>query len=363
MIPISGGKFGEGALPQVSAATTSTLASKDLAQNGQTEKFSDVWKKIQAEYGAKQEKPREIKKSLGKDDFMKIMVTQMQHQDPTNPFKAEQMAQQMAQYASVEQLQNINQNVSKMGNQNQPLERLAMTNLIGKTVTVDRERFPYKEGTKLPLGFTLPREASQARISIKNEAGEEIFGRDLGAQKAGPGTFLWDGILANTLPAKSGNLSYHLEAKDAKGADIPIDPRAKVQVVGLSFEGKEPILLVGDPSRPDSVAMSAISKIEADAPMVSRAAPQAVISAMPNQHDLAIDMAQSRSAERNGPAQAAEVAEVQKPQNNYFTFLRGEGSKTIESQSEQESLRAAGEGTYRGPREERGFPNGLGGGE
>src|SRR6476619_2933183 len=88
-----------------------TAGTKDAA--GST-KFGDVYSQIQAKFGEKAEKPREIKKTLGKDDFLKIMVAQMKNQDPTNPFKAEQMATEVAQFTSVEQLQNVNQNLAKM---------------------------------------------------------------------------------------------------------------------------------------------------------------------------------------------------------------------------------------------------------
>ena len=64
---------------------------------GTPPRFQDVWKDIQQKYGEKPKTPREIKKSLGKDDFFRIMVTQMKNQDPTKPFDAEKMAQEIVQ--------------------------------------------------------------------------------------------------------------------------------------------------------------------------------------------------------------------------------------------------------------------------
>src|SRR5690348_3349633 len=93
-------------------------------------KFDDVWKKIQAEYGEKPKEQKVHKKSLDKDDFMKIMISQMKNQDPTKPFEADKLASEIAQIASIEQLQNVNQALKKLESQNRPLERLAMTNLI-----------------------------------------------------------------------------------------------------------------------------------------------------------------------------------------------------------------------------------------
>jgi flagellar basal-body rod modification protein FlgD len=377
-------------------AGRSSAASKE---NPTEPKFGDVWKNIQAQYGAKAEKPREIKKTLGKDDFLRIMVTQMKHQDPTNPFKADQMAQQMAQYASVEQLQNMNQSMTKLTTQNQPLERLAMANLIGRSVTVDKERFPHTEGNKTPLSYVLPRDAAEARVSVIADSGEVVFSKELGPQKKGTGSVIWDGLKANTLPAKSGNYTFKIEAKDSSGIDIPIDPKANVRVVGISFEGKEPILLVGDPTRPEKVPMSSVSKIESDpsaglipgAQSLAQASREAGLSSAsssqssPAVHEDALALHRAKMAERRGanrginPAEplitdevearqadaqeaaAAAAATPQRAAPNYFTFVKGEGSKNIDPAQIQDSLRAERGAVGHAPQEERGFPNGLGG--
>src|SRR5580698_10157728 len=90
----------------------------DRAEAETAPQFGEILQKVQSQYGAKPEKGREIKKTLGKDDFLRSMITQMKNQDPTNPFKAEQMATEMAQFTSVEQLQNVNQNLAKMSQAN-----------------------------------------------------------------------------------------------------------------------------------------------------------------------------------------------------------------------------------------------------
>jgi flagellar basal-body rod modification protein FlgD len=158
----------------MNAPSGGSLQSKDSDRPSTDPQFGDVLSKIQSQYGAKADKPREIKKTLGKDDFLKIMITQMQHQDPTNPFKAEQMAQEMAQFTSVEQMQNMNSSLKQMAQQHNPLEKLAMTNLIGKTVTVDRDRFPHSEGENESLSFK--------KISARKRAAK-ILSRGMASRK------------------------------------------------------------------------------------------------------------------------------------------------------------------------------------
>lgn len=242
----------------------------DQKVSSTTPKFGDVYQQIQAKYGQKAEKPREAKKTLGKDDFMRIMITQMKNQDPTNPFKAEQMATQVAQFTSVEQLQNVNQNLNKMGSQNKPIEQMVMTGMIGKTVTIDRDRFPHTEGENDSLGFTLPKSADSTVVSVINGSGEVVFTKDLGKQNAGEVNWVWDGLKNNSLPAKTGDYTIRVEAKDERGQTIPLSSKAQARVIGVSFEGLEPVLLVGDSAHQEKITMRNIVRVDQDQSQANR---------------------------------------------------------------------------------------------
>jgi flagellar basal-body rod modification protein FlgD len=224
-------------------------------------KFSDVYKNIQSQYSEK-DKPREIKKTLGKDDFLKIMVTQMKNQDPTNAFKAEQMAAQLAQFTSVEQLQNIDQNISKVLGKNKPIENMAMTHLIGKKVTIDKDKFNHTEGKSDQLNFNIPSDVYSLQIDVKNDSGEIVFSKDFGPTKQGSFDFNWDGVRSDLKVASSGNYSIQMDGKDQSGKKIDISARKTAQVMGVSFEGVDPVFLVGDAKHQDKITMKNIIKIE-----------------------------------------------------------------------------------------------------
>ncbi len=237
----------------------------DITESSTAPQFGEIYKQIQTKYGEKPEKAREIKKTLGKDDFLRIMVTQMKNQDPTNPFKAEQMASEIAQFTSVEQLQNVNQNLSKISSQNRPMEQMVMTNLIGKYVTIDKERFPHIEGQSEVLNFKLPRDASVVQVSIVGENGEIVLEKAIGEQKSGDNSFSWDGLKSNSIPAKSGNFMFRIQAKDSRGKTIETNPQIQARVIGVSFEGGEPVFLVGDSKHQDKVTLRNLVRIELEA--------------------------------------------------------------------------------------------------
>ena len=286
---------------------------KDQKTASTEAKFGEVLQQIQAKYGAKTEKPREIKKTLGKDDFLRIMITQMKNQDPTKPFNADQMAQQMAQYTSVEQLQNVNQNLTKMQNQNQPLERMAMTNMIGKVVTVDRERFPHTEGSHESLAFALPKNSKSVKVAIISEKGETVLEKDVGALKAGENAFTWDGVGSNTVAAKTGNYMIRVEAKDEKGMAMQTNPQTTARVVGVSFEGPEAVFLVGDARHQDKIMMKNIVRIETDPGQAQMIAPQMMLP-------QATGVATGAAAQMPGAGAIPP---------NFIAFQKGEGSATL----------------------------------
>jgi flagellar basal-body rod modification protein FlgD len=86
---------------------------------------------------------RTVKTELDKDDFLKLLITQLTHQDPLNPMEDKEFIAQMAQFSSLEQLTNLNAGLESMTN-------FAMTNAvnyIGRTVTFynsDGEELSYK---------------------------------------------------------------------------------------------------------------------------------------------------------------------------------------------------------------------------
>lgn len=74
-------------------------------------------------------------KTLGKDDFLRLFVTQMQHQDPLNPTDSAEFTAQLAQFSSLEQLTNINGRLEDLSMYQNSLHNTLTTTLIGRKVT------------------------------------------------------------------------------------------------------------------------------------------------------------------------------------------------------------------------------------
>ncbi len=227
---------------------------------------------IQARYGEKPKEARVAKKALDKDDFMRIMITEMRHQDPTKPMDSDRMATQMAQITSVEQLKNVSNAIEKMADKNNASDRLAMSGMIGRSVTVDKGRFTHQKGTISPINFDLPEDASKIKISILNEQGEEVAARDLEPMKSGQNVYSWDGITASNTQTGSGTYLVRVEAENAKGGKIKVDPISREKIVGVSFEGGDTHFLVGDSKSPQKVSFKNVIRIESESVSAHRGA-------------------------------------------------------------------------------------------
>lgn len=76
-------------------------------------------------------------KSLGKDDFLKLLITQLRYQDPINPVEDKEFIAQMAQFSSLEQMQNLTSSLNLMMESQQRLTALGQaTSMIGKIVEI-----------------------------------------------------------------------------------------------------------------------------------------------------------------------------------------------------------------------------------
>lgn len=77
---------------------------------------------------------RTTSNQLGKDDFLKLLITQLTNQDPTSPMEDTQFISQMAQFSSLEQMTNMNESFNKLAGM---ISSSQAASVLGRTVEVD----------------------------------------------------------------------------------------------------------------------------------------------------------------------------------------------------------------------------------
>lgn len=200
--------------------------------------------------------------AMGKEDFLKLLVTQLKNQDPMNPAKGHEFAAQLAQFSSVEQLISINSSLAENSQMNgmlaQSINSGVAAGLIGKTIRAagDHITLPAEGGTN--LNFNLAEGAQNVTVAVKNAAGTIVRTFELGAHSSGEHSIAWDGLDENGARVSSGTYRFDVAAVDSADEAVAVETIAKGTVERVTF-GKDGILLwIGD----RSVAMKDVESVE-----------------------------------------------------------------------------------------------------
>jgi flagellar basal-body rod modification protein FlgD len=186
--------------------------------------------------------------TLGKDDFLKLLVSQLQNQDPLNPMDGTQFASQLAQFTSVEQLANINttlqssMDASKLLNQS--ISNAMSTTVIGKEVRATGSTFNYDGTGTMKLGYTLPSAAVTATVQIVDQDGKVVRTIDKPSVASGDSDFKWDGLTDSGAQAAAGSYTVKVSAMDVKGNSIKASPFFYGIVSGVRFKSTGTVFVV-----------------------------------------------------------------------------------------------------------------------
>jgi flagellar basal-body rod modification protein FlgD len=125
------------------------------------------------------------------DRFLKLLVAQMQNQDPLNPMDNAQVTSQMAQIQSVNGIEKLNRSVEGLGSQFAQMSALQGAALVGRDVIVPGNRLVTNDEDLVQGGFELNGAADSVKIEVLNAGGRVIDTIDLNAQTAGRHGFEW----------------------------------------------------------------------------------------------------------------------------------------------------------------------------
>lgn len=169
------------------------------------------------------------------NSFLMLFTTQLQHQDPTNPMDAYEMAAQLAQFSTVEQLTKVNTQLQAQQNYLTSINNAMGVQLLGKTVVAQDNRLQLKDGTVSRAGFSLE-SAAQVKVTITDSAGNTVRTLTLGSLEPGRHEFTWDGLDNQGKALPNGTYSFSVEATSASGETIAVQPWVTGEVCGFVME-------------------------------------------------------------------------------------------------------------------------------
>ncbi len=151
------------------------------------------------------------------NDFLKLLMTQLQNQDPTTPMDTSQFTAQLVQFASVEQQVNINTGVQSLIQLAQSNNVLQASGLIGKTLTADSTQLSLQNGAS-SIQFDT-RAAEPVTVTIAGSNGTTIAQMSL-TGVAGQNTWTWDG--KNTFGQQQSDGAYTVTVMGGPAGTTPI---------------------------------------------------------------------------------------------------------------------------------------------
>lgn len=169
----------------------------------------------------------EDKSILGKDDFMMLLLTELQHQDPTEPMDSDKILTQTSQLASLESAENTNTALENLTAALASTQDFSTVNAIGKRADLGSDAISLDEGSSATFEMYFPEDIASGTIEITDSEGSIVATMDitnqtdsdgniLEVQDSGVYQFTWDGNTASGSSADSG--IYHINA-DYKSAD------------------------------------------------------------------------------------------------------------------------------------------------
>lgn len=185
---------------------------------------------------------------VDKDGFLKLLITQMQHQDPFSPMENEQMMSQMAQFSSLEQMQSMNANLASSLQWdllfNQTINNTMATSLIGRDVEALGKDLVLKAGGSASVKYNLNSFATELTAEIRNGAGDVVYSEPLGAHDAGSHEWTWNGTDYRGARQAPGVYQVQLVARNAAGEAVAVDTYRLGRVDSVEYVEGQAFLLV-----------------------------------------------------------------------------------------------------------------------
>jgi flagellar basal-body rod modification protein FlgD len=186
------------------------------------------------------------KQQITRDDFLKLLISQLQNQDPLKPLDNQEFASQLATFNSLEQLIGVNEKLEALQNKLFQSNQFSATALIGKQITTDGNQISLAQGEGSTFRYQLSSDSARVTVDIYNAQGGLVRTLELGSQKSGDQSVQWDGKDNSGKILPGGIYNFQITALDALGKKITTTSRVQDVVTGVSLDGTEPLLELGN---------------------------------------------------------------------------------------------------------------------
>ena len=174
---------------------------------------------------------------LGQDAFLRLMIAQLENQDPLSPAENGEFIAQLAQFSSVEGITNLNTSVGNLVSEFRSSRALEASALVGRQVEVNSNTGRLPEQGRLLGTLELPSGSQNVQVTVESLLGEVVHTEALEGTQSGELAFGWDGIGSDGSQWSSG--IYRIRATalvDGESTEVPVRVAANVNSVSVGAD-------------------------------------------------------------------------------------------------------------------------------
>ena len=181
---------------------------------------------------------------LGPDVFLRLLVTQLQSQDPTNPTQNEDFVAQLAQFTTLEQTTSTNDLLEQLIGQDVQRTQFDLVNLIGRTIMSKGDTVSLGTSDQPTLAYALSDTANQVTLEVLGPDGQVL--RSI--PSSSPGTVgahqaLWDGLDNDGDRVPEGVYQFRVKAVNGNQEPVPHMTFARERVSNIVLGTDNPIVV------------------------------------------------------------------------------------------------------------------------
>jgi flagellar basal-body rod modification protein FlgD len=181
---------------------------------------------------------------LGADVFLRLLVTQLQSQDPTNPTENEDFVAQLAQFTTLEETTNTNALLEQLIGQDVQRTQFDLVNFIGRTVVTEGDTISLGEANQPILTYVLNDTATSVTIEILGEDGQALRSiQSESALTAGAHDVQWDGLDEDGDRMLEGVYQFKVNAINARREPVSNFTFARERVSNIVLGAENPIVV------------------------------------------------------------------------------------------------------------------------
>jgi flagellar basal-body rod modification protein FlgD len=173
--------------------------------------------------------------TMGQDAFLKLLVAQLSHQDPTAPMQGTEFVTQLSQFSLVEQSVAQSSSLNAVNAQLGGIGNSQATDLVGKTVTINGSSFAFNGSLPTSASMNLGANATDVQVTISDSSGNAVRTMDLGSKPAGLASFSWDGRETSGQLAPAGTYTIAVKATGTNGSTVATTQNVSGVVTSVNF--------------------------------------------------------------------------------------------------------------------------------